>query len=224
MICIFLALATLVVYWQILDHDFLTYDDDQYVTQNKQLKQEISSESIIWAFTTNYASNWHPVTWLSHMLDYQNYGSDPRGHHLSSLLFHIANALLLFAVLNRMTGALWQSAFVSALFALHPLNVDSVASDPWPKRRHAKKRFVQEKYMQLVAHVLLPGGGLSLRTDDRNYANQMVEVLGTIPRLQNLADPGPFATSPRVAIPTLYQERWTHEGRTIHFLEFEKQP
>lgn len=127
MICIFLALATFVVYWQVLDHDFLSYDDGQYVTQNKQLKKEISSESIIWAFTTDYASNWHPVTWLSHMLDYQNYGSDPRGHHLSNLLFHIANVILLFAVLNRMTGAIWQSAMVSVLFALHPLNVDSVA-------------------------------------------------------------------------------------------------
>lgn len=126
-ICIFLAVVTLAVYWQVLDHDFLGYDDDVYVTDNPYVKRNLTRESVVWAFTAHHASNWHPVTWLSHMLDYRNYGSDPRGHHLSNLLFHVANTLLLFAVLNRMTGALWKSAFVAALFALHPLNVDSVA-------------------------------------------------------------------------------------------------
>ena len=84
-------------------------------------------EAIRWAFTTGHAGNWHPLTWISHMLDIQLFGLNPQGHHLMNLFFHIANTLLLFFVLHRMTKALWQSAFVAALFALHPLHVESVA-------------------------------------------------------------------------------------------------
>jgi protein O-mannosyl-transferase len=127
LICIFLVTATFVVYLQILDHEFLNYDDNQYVTENPQVQTDFTRESIFWAFTASYASNWHPVTWLSHMLDYQLYGLNPRGHHLTNLLLHTANALLLFLVLVRMTGAVWQSGFVAAMFTLHPLNVESVA-------------------------------------------------------------------------------------------------
>jgi len=127
LICIFLVTATCVVYWQILDHEFLNYDDNQYVTENKQVKTDFTRESILWAFTSSYASNWHPLTWLSHMLDYQLYGLNPRGHHLTNLLLHTANALLLFLILVRVTGAVWQSGFAAAMFALHPLNVESVA-------------------------------------------------------------------------------------------------
>ena len=126
-ICLFLVVATLGVYWQIQDHAFLYYDDNEYVTDNSNVKTGFTSESIIWAFTASYAANWHPVTWFSHMLDYQLYGLHPKGHHLTSMFFHIANALLLFTILLRMTGALWQSGFVAALFALHPFNVESVA-------------------------------------------------------------------------------------------------
>ena len=126
-ICIFLVIATLVVYWQVQGHEFLNYDDSRYVTENPHVKAEFSRESILWAFTASHASNWHPVTWLSHMLDYQLYGLSPWGHHWTNLLFHTANALLLFLVLARMTGSLWRSGFVAAMFALHPLNVESVA-------------------------------------------------------------------------------------------------
>ena len=126
-ICIFLAVATLAVYWQIQDHEFLYFDDNQYITDNLNVKTGFTRESIIWAFTASHAANWHPVTWLSHMLDYQLYELHPKGHLLTNLFFHIANALLLFTVLLRMTGALWQSGFVAALFALHPFNVESVA-------------------------------------------------------------------------------------------------
>ena len=126
-ICIFLVVATLAVYWQIQDHEFLYFDDNQYVTDNLNVKTGFTRESIVWAFTTSHAANWHPVTWLSHILDYQLYGLHPKGHLLTNLLIHIANALLLFTVLLRMTGALWQSGFVAALFALHPFNVESVA-------------------------------------------------------------------------------------------------
>jgi len=125
-ICIFLVVATLAVYWQIQDHEFLYFDDNQYVTENLNVKTGFTRESIIWAFTTSYA-DWHPMTWLSHMLDYQLYGLHPKGHLLTNLLIHTVNVLLLFTVLLRMTGALWQSGFVAALFALHPFNVESVA-------------------------------------------------------------------------------------------------
>ena len=84
------------------------------------MKAGLTGESIVWALTTSYASNWHPMTWLSHMLDYELYGDRPKGHLLTNVLLHITNALLLFMVLFRLTGAIWQSAFVAVVFALHP--------------------------------------------------------------------------------------------------------
>ncbi|MBT5633608.1 MAG: tetratricopeptide repeat protein [Nitrospina sp.] len=126
-ICIFLVAATLAVYWQILDHGFLNYDDSKYVTKNWQVQSGLTLESVKWAFSTEHFAQWHPITWLSHIIDFQLFGSDPSGHHLVSLSIHIANALLLFLVLTRMTGASWQSGFVAAVFALHPFNVESVA-------------------------------------------------------------------------------------------------
>ena len=126
-ICIFLILTTLIVYSQIKDHKFLNYDDNEYVTENLNVKAEFTRESVIWAFTTSHNANWFPITWLSHMLDYQLYDSNPKGHHLTNLFFHIASTLILFIVLLRMTGAIWQSGFVATLFALHPFNVESVA-------------------------------------------------------------------------------------------------
>jgi len=126
-ICIFLVVATFAIYSQVQDHEFLNYDDKQYVTDNLNVHAGLTSESISWAFTTFYGSNWFPITWLSHTLDYQLYGLNPKGHHLTNLFFHIANALILFMVLLLMTGKLWRCAFVAAIFALHPLNVESVA-------------------------------------------------------------------------------------------------
>ena len=126
-ICIFLAVSTFAVYSQVQDHEFINYDDDKYVTNNEYVKAGFTRDSVGWALTTSYNSNWHPMTWLSHMLDAQLFGPNSKGHNLTNLLFHIANVLLLFLVLLRMTGALWQSGFVAALFALHPLNVESVA-------------------------------------------------------------------------------------------------
>jgi len=113
---------------QVLKYGFITsFDDTKYLTSNWNIKAGLTKESIVWAFSTSYASNWHPVTWLSHILDYELYGMEPFGHHLTSLIFHITNTLLLFGVLLKMTGALWRSALVAILFALHPLNVESVA-------------------------------------------------------------------------------------------------
>jgi tetratricopeptide (TPR) repeat protein len=126
-ICLFLVVATLAVYWQVLDNDFVNYDDDYYVTENTHVNKGVTFDSLTWAFTSPHASNWHPLAWVSHMIDCQLYGLNPRGHHLTSLLFHVANTLLLLLILVRMTGTLWQSSFVAALFALHPLHVESVA-------------------------------------------------------------------------------------------------
>ena len=122
-----LVLATLAVYWQVRDHQFVLYDDDVYITENKFIQKGVTTESVWWAFTTGRASNWHPLTWLSLMLDYDRFGLNPSGFHLMNLLLHLINTVLLFRLLRRMTGASWESAFVAALFALHPLHVESVA-------------------------------------------------------------------------------------------------
>jgi len=125
-ICIFLVLATATIYSQVQDHEFVSFDDPIYI-QNPNVKAGFTSESVKWAFTTMNSEDWHPMTWLSHMLDYQLYGLHPKGHYLTNLFLHISSVLILFIVLLRMTGALWQSGFVAAMFALHPLNVESVA-------------------------------------------------------------------------------------------------
>ncbi|MFC1567412.1 tetratricopeptide repeat protein [Thermodesulfobacteriota bacterium] len=127
LIVLLLILAVLVAYWRIADCDFVGYDDKPYVTENSLVQKGLTIKGLIWAFTTFHAANWHPLTWLSHMLDCQLYGLNPLGHHWTSLQLHLANTLLLFFILQQMTGALWRSAFVAALFAIHPLHVESVA-------------------------------------------------------------------------------------------------
>jgi tetratricopeptide (TPR) repeat protein len=122
-----LGLITFALYSPSLAHAFLTYDDQQYVTENRHVQAGLTWNSLVWAFTSFFASNWHPLTWLSHILDYQVYGLHPAGHHLTNVLLHTLNTVLLFLVLKRMTGALWRSACVAALFAWHPLHVESVA-------------------------------------------------------------------------------------------------
>jgi tetratricopeptide (TPR) repeat protein len=127
LVSLFLVLATLTVYWQVVNHEFVNLDDDKYIIENSHVRQGLSRESVIWAFTATEAANWHPLTWLSHMLDCQLYGLNPKGHHLTNEFFHLVNTLLLFLILKSMTGTLWRSGFVAALFALHPLHVESVA-------------------------------------------------------------------------------------------------
>jgi len=126
-VCLFLAAATSVAFLQVNECDFTSFDDGQYITANPYIENGITVGAIKWAFTSGYACNWHPLTWLSHMLDIQLFGLNPHRHHLVNLLFHIANTLLLFLVLYRMTKMPWKCAFVAALFALHPLHVESVA-------------------------------------------------------------------------------------------------
>jgi hypothetical protein len=103
------------------------FDDNEYVYENINVATGISSENLIWAFTSSHSNNWHPVTWISHMLDCQLFGLQPGWHHLINLFFHICNVTLLFFVFRSMTGNFWQSAFVAGIFALHPLHVESVA-------------------------------------------------------------------------------------------------
>ncbi len=122
-----LTLATFVAFEPLRNNDFVDYDDYVYVTRNPRITGGITPESIEWAFTRFCSGNWHPLTWLSHMLDCQLFGLSPAGHHFTSLVFHTATALLLFWILNRMTGSIWPSAFAAAVFALHPLQVESVA-------------------------------------------------------------------------------------------------
>ena len=126
-ICAALALVTLALFWPVLHAEFTNYDDPAYVTQNAMVQTGLNWPGVAWAFHTGHASNWHPLTWISHMLDWQIYGNKAGGHHLTNLLLHIANSILLFLALKKITGALWRSAMVAALFAWHPLHVESVA-------------------------------------------------------------------------------------------------
>jgi tetratricopeptide (TPR) repeat protein len=157
-ICLLLVLFALALYQPVTNHGFINFDDDLYVTGNSHVNAGLTWRGIAWAFRSGYAHNWHPLTWISHMLDCQLYGLNPAGHHLTNLLFHIANTVLLFLFLNRTTGTTWRSGIVAALFACHPLHVESVA---WAAERKdvlstffwlltllAYARFVEESRVQ----------------------------------------------------------------------------
>ncbi len=122
-----LSLVISCVYLQVGEHDFIYLDDEQYVVKNPFVLQGLTQEGISWSFTAFHSGNWHPLTWLSHMLDVELFGPDPGWHHRMNVVYHLVNTELLFLVLWRMTGVLWQCAFVAALFGVHPLHVESVA-------------------------------------------------------------------------------------------------
>ena len=122
-----LALATVALYWPATHHDFINFDDPDYVTANVHVQNGLTAENIQWAFSHLVSLNWHPVTMLSHMLDCQLFGLKPGAQHLVSMLFHAANTALLFLLLRSLTGAVWRSLLVAALFGFHPLHVESVA-------------------------------------------------------------------------------------------------
>jgi tetratricopeptide (TPR) repeat protein len=126
-LALLLAAITLLVYWPVSSQDYIPYDDMDYVTANPPVLAGLSWQGIKWAFTTGHAYNWHPLTWLSLMVSVELFGSDASAQHIVNLLFHVANTVLLFWVLRRLTGTLWRSALVAAFFALHPLHVESVA-------------------------------------------------------------------------------------------------
>jgi Tfp pilus assembly protein PilF len=124
---IVLTLSTLAVFWQVCSFDFINFDDTTYVTINHHIKSGLSLEGLRWSFSTFDADFWHPLTWVSLMVDYQRYELNPGGYHMTNLILHVLTTLLLFWLLNRMTDSIWRSAFVAAAFALHPLHVETVA-------------------------------------------------------------------------------------------------
>ena len=124
---VLLVVAVFLVFGQTLWHDFVNYDDEDYFYANPHVKAGLTWSGVTWAFQTGYAANWHPLTWLSLMLDAQLFGPGAAGPHLTNVLLHAANTVLLFLLVRRLTGAHWRSALVAALFALHPLHVESVA-------------------------------------------------------------------------------------------------
>jgi len=126
-VCVFLAAMVWLVFGQTLGHGFVNYDDNTYVYENQEVLNGLTRKGIAWAFTHSVNSNWHPLTMLSYMLDHQLYGLNPGGYHLTNIQLHTVAVILLFLVLENMTGAIWRSAFVAALFAIHPLHVESVA-------------------------------------------------------------------------------------------------
>lgn len=125
--CAILAGLVLAAFGPVAGNGFINYDDPDYVVRNERVLSGLTWDNTVWAFQTFHAGNWHPITWLSHMVDCQFFGLNARAHHLTSLLFHLANSLILFFLMLRLTATLWRSAFVAALFALHPLHVESVA-------------------------------------------------------------------------------------------------
>ena len=127
LVCSLLAAVTLAAFWPARHFEFLNWDDLTYVWTNDHVRGGLTWDGFLWCFAHSYSGNWHPLTWLSHMLDCQIYGLNPGGHHLTNLLLHSMNASLLFVALRRLTGAHWRSALVAAMFALHPLHVESVA-------------------------------------------------------------------------------------------------
>ncbi len=122
-----LVLATLLLYGPVTRHEFLTFDDDVYVTRNIHVSSGLNLGNVVWAFTSFCAANWHPLTWISHMADCQLFGLNSGPHHFVNVVLHAVNALLLFLLLQKATGAVWRSFLVAALFAVHPLNVETVA-------------------------------------------------------------------------------------------------
>jgi tetratricopeptide (TPR) repeat protein len=152
------GILTAAVLWPVTANDFVDYDDDVYVTRNPFVHGGLTPDGIVWALTATESANWHPLTWLSHMADVSVFRLDPWGHHLTSLLLHAAAAVLLFVVLRGMTGALWRSALAAALFAVHPLHVESVA---WVAER---KDVLSGFFFMLVlgaylAYIRRPGPG-----------------------------------------------------------------
>jgi tetratricopeptide (TPR) repeat protein len=127
LICCLLFLSTFALFSPAINHGFVDYDDPGYVTHNLHIQHGFTWPTVRWAFTTGYAANWHPLTWLSHTLDWKLFGDDARGHHADAIFWHSLSAMMAFLLFRRLTGSMWTSAFAAALFAWHPLRVESVA-------------------------------------------------------------------------------------------------
>jgi len=212
-----LALVTLAVYWPVRQHDFINYDDDDYVYANDMVRGGLSWAGFSWAFLGTHAVNWHPLTWLSHMLDCQLFGVNPGAHHLVNVLFHCANAVLLLWLLDLMTGKFWRSAFVAGLFALHPLRVESVA---WVAERKdvLSSFFFLLTLLMYVRHVraqtqgVRPHPGIDLRLALLCYLLALLSkpMVVTLPLVLLLLDLWPLnrVTSIRLQAAGLLLEKW----------------
>ena len=165
-----LLLLVAAIYYQALSFGFISWDDPEYVTDNAAVRQGLTLANLVWAFTAFHAANWHPLTWLSHMLDVSLFGMDARGHHATSVLLHAANTLLLYAFLVRATGQRWRAVVVAALFAIHPLHVESVA---WISER---KDLLSTAFWLLTLHAYL--GYVRHPTTTRYLATTACLVLG----------------------------------------------
>jgi tetratricopeptide (TPR) repeat protein len=218
LICVALVLLTLGAYWRVLGCQFVDYDDATYVTANRWVQAGPTLSSVKWALTALYAGNWHPLTWISHMLDWRIYGANPLGHHLTNLILHALSALLLFLLIRRMTGSTWRSAFVAALFAVHPLHVESVA---WVAERKDVLStllwiLIMHAYVSYVRH---PGRG-------RYMLVMLLFVLGlaakpmlvTVPLTLLLLDYWPLGRL------DFGKPKQTGQARTIWQLAWEKTP
>ena len=162
-----LGLGTLALYWPATQHAFVNYDDDLYVTHNLQVQKGLSLESLQWLCGNLVCGNWHPVTMFSHLVDCQLYGLRPWGHHFTSIGLHALNAMLLFLWLSWLTGARWRSAGVAALFAWHPLHVESVA---WV----AERKDVLSTCFGLLALLLYTGYARERQTGNQELATKPV--------------------------------------------------
>ena len=227
LICLVIALTTFIAFAPLLQNQFVDYDDNAYLIENPHVQSGITLRSVIWAFTTTDMGNWHPLTWLSYMVDWELFGSNARWHHLESLLIHIANAVLLFLVLKKLTGAVWRSAFVAAAFAVHPLHVESVA---WAAER---KDVLSTLFWFLtmwgyVLYVEKPKAGRYLLVVLSLCLGLMAKpMLVTLPFVLLLLDYWPLQRFQRLSkgndpkIPQLQQDnRW----KTILYLILEKIP
>ena len=225
-VAVTLLLSTLAAYWPVTNHEFINIHDGLYVTENEHIRAGLTPESIFWAFTSWHAGNWHPLAWLSHLLDVQLFGLRAGWHHLTNLLFHLANTVLLFAVLNGMTGKLWRSALVAALFALHPLHVESVA---WvAERKDVLSTFFWMLTLWAYGRYAGNGQGATRQTVPQSgrgvyYALALVfyalglmskPMLVTLPFVMLLLDYWPLG---RFGVPSVARQFSTITGRTTTF-------
>ena len=193
-LCVVLVLITVALYYPVHQHPFINYDDNDYVYENQQVRSGLSWTTLKWAFTTSTASNWHPLTWLSHATDYQLFGANPAGHHDVNLLFHAIDVVLLFWVLLRATGLPGRSFMVAALFAVHPINVESVA---WVAER---------KTILSMAFFLLALGAYGWYAERRTWSRYatvaLLFVLGLMAKPQIITFPFVLLPMGLLAAPT----------------------
>ncbi len=206
-VAVLLVLATAAAYAGVLQAGFINLDDPVYVVQNEHVRAGLTLEGIRWAFATSEGANWHPLTWISHMLDVSAYGMDARGHHATNVVLHIASSLALLFALERLTRAFWPSALVAALFALHPLHVESVA---WiSERKDVLSTFFWALVMLAYArYVERPGRGRYAVVVGAFVLGLMSKpMLVTLPCVLLLLDHWPLARTARATPGRLLREK-----------------